>query len=81
MKMQRNTIRNKVRYLALLTFSALMLGVESTSAVLDINILTGGSATVIIVVLVIIAVVIVYLRFFRGTIDFGALIGKSKSKK
>lgn len=78
--MQRNTIRNKVKYLALLALTAITLGIKLTSASFTTNILTGGSATLIIVLLSVIcfiALAVFYVKFY----GMPSFLTKGKGKK
>ncbi len=69
MQRQRNTIRKRLVYLALLSLIALTTTATSTYAwsLIEWNFLTGGSATAIIVVLSLLAAAIIYAKFFRGS--------------
>ena len=69
MQKQRNTIRKRLVYLAVLCLIALTTTATSTFAwsLIEWNFLTGGSATAIIVILSVIAFAIIYAKFFRGS--------------
>lgn len=67
MQKQRNTIRKRMVYLAILGLIALTTTATSTYAWFDFYLLSGGTAIAIIVILGLIVGAIVYAKFFRGS--------------
>jgi len=52
----------------------------ATAGCFTVNILTGGVGIAFVIILGVLAAVFIYLKWFRGTIDFSKLTSKFKRK-